>query len=56
MTSTMEGMKGKLVLFGKIGEEKSTTANALVTGGIDNIQFPISDGLQGCTLKIIIKH
>lgn len=48
----MNGMKGKIVLFGKTGEGKSTIANALVTGGLDDVQFPMSDKLQGCTKEI----
>uniref|UniRef100_A0A7I4D1L7 G domain-containing protein n=1 Tax=Physcomitrium patens TaxID=3218 RepID=A0A7I4D1L7_PHYPA len=51
-TMAMNGMKGKIVLFGKTGEGKSTIANALVTGGLDDVQFPMSDKLQGCTKEI----
>ena len=43
----------KVVLFGKTGDGKSTVANALVTGGIEDLQFTIGHGFKGCTSKLL---
>lgn len=33
----MNGMKGKIVLFGKIGEGKFIIVNVFVIGGLDDV-------------------
>ena len=43
----------KVVLFGKTGDGKSTVANALVTGGIEDLQFAIGHGVKGCTSEML---
>lgn len=48
----MDGAKGKVVLFGKTGDGKSTVANVLVTGGIEDLKFRIGHGVKGCTSKM----
>lgn len=48
----MAGVKGKVVLFGKTGDGKSTVSNALVTGGIEDLKFTIGHGVKGCTSQM----
>ena len=43
----------KVVLFGKTGVGKSTVANSLVTGGIEDLQFTIGHGVKGCTYEML---
>jgi hypothetical protein len=45
-------IKGKVILFGKTGEGKSTIANVLITGGIDEQPFPVGHGMTGCTSRV----
>lgn len=52
----MDSPKGHIILFGKTGEGKSSVANALVTGGIDNVVFDIGHGVRGCTSEIRTKE
>ncbi|CAM6098206.1 unnamed protein product [Calypogeia fissa] len=42
----------KVLLFGRTGEGKSIIANALVTGGIEQVVFPWNDGAAGCTSEV----
>ena len=49
----MDGPQCKVVLFGKTGDGKSTVANALVTGGIEDLRFTIGHGLKGCTSQML---
>jgi predicted GTPase len=48
----MAGAKGKVILFGKTGGGKSTVANSLVTGGIEDVEFTIGHGFSGCTRQV----
>ena len=49
----MDAPQCKVVLFGKTGDGKSTVANALVTGGIEDLQFTIGHGVKGCTSEML---
>ena len=49
----MDGPQCKVVLFGKTGDGKSTVANALVTGGIEDLRFTIGHGVKGCTSQML---
>lgn len=46
------GSVQKVLLFGKTGEGKSTLANMLVSGSLENPLFNIGSGLEGVTSKV----
>lgn len=45
----------KVILFGKTGEGKSTIANVLITGGIEEQPFPVGHGMTGCTSRVQVQ-